>query len=422
MSDLVKLDATVEKNLDMLEQYASLDLAASGKTGRVREAFQAAAAMSALRTLITGKALEYVCALSGTKLGFLTDNYHKRQYDNPYPPELVRDVAIEAILHGARLIGNEFNVIAGGAYFTKNFFTRKLLELKGLTDLKLEFGTPALDQQRMIAAIVVTSTWNLNGKPMGRKDEFQVNYSVKGPPPYDAIRGKAERKAKAAIYSQLTGTVYADGDVTEADAARSVHGTVVEIVPTSVARTLNTGTSVPVEEPRKEPAAAIPPAAPKAPAPAQAEAPAESAKPRRKKAEAPPEQTQAPAPAPTPTPTPTPAPAPAPAPETAPAPTPATKVETFVKPEEEQTKESPADRIMRYKNDLDRKADLTPQILSARANFCWIEVGEDEDRQKLLELLGFKTSKDLIKHNSLETRKAVIVAAATLLEQKGLFG
>jgi hypothetical protein len=424
MSDLnalVKLDANVEKNLDVLEQFATIDLTSAEKTGKFRDAFLAAAAMSRLRELLTGKAIEYVCALSNSRLGFQTDNYYNRQRNNPYPPEIIRDCTIEAVLRGARLVGNEFNLIAGNAYFTKAFFSRKLLEYPGLTDLQIIYGIPAI--QPGGAVIETKATWVLNGKAMSRTEKFAIR--VNEGQGADAIRGKAERKTKAQIYWQLTGTRHADGDVSEADAATPVHGTVVEVG--EGGPSLDTETAVAKDEPKKREALPPPPVAP-APVATPTEAPAEPARPRRaKRQEAPPVEAAPAAPAvPAAPPAAPPATVSAKAEPVAAATPPADTTKEFIHPDLEDKDdrykdEQPATRILRYKMDIENNADISSEILTARANYCWANVGEDEAREKLLELIGMKSLADLKKNRTLQTMKALIVASATYLEEKGLF-
>ena len=43
-------------------------------------------------------------------------------------------------MHGARLDGNEFNIIAGQAYFTREFWTRKVEELGDVSAIDIKVG------------------------------------------------------------------------------------------------------------------------------------------------------------------------------------------------------------------------------------------------------------------------------------------
>jgi hypothetical protein len=446
MSDLaalVKLDVSVEKNLDVLEQFAAIDLTAAEKTGKFRDAFMAAVAMGRLRDLLSGKAMEYIGALKNTRIGFLTDEPSRIAKGRPaYPMDTVRDCVIEAVLRGARLVGNEFNLIAGNAYFTKSFFARKLLEYPGLTDLKVTYGRPVFIPNSSGAVIETTATWNLNGKAMTRTDEHQIR--VNDGQGADAVKGKAERKAKAMIYWQLTGTMHADGDISEVDAATPVHGTVVEAGVGGPS--LNASTSVATDEPKK--AELPPPAVVATPVPA-AEPAAESARPRRKKAEAAAPAAPAAAVAAAPAaPAAAVAAAPVAAAPVAAAPVAAAPVAAapvaaapvaaapvaaapvaagnFIHPADEPEDprykgQTAAQFILRYRKDIEEKADISSEILTARANFAWANVGDDDARNKMLEMLGMKSIDDLKKNRTLQTMKGLIISAATVLEEKGLF-
>jgi len=94
----------------------------------------------------------------------------------------------------------------------------------------------------------------------------------------------------------------------------------------------------------------------------------------------------------------------------------------FVHPDDEKTTESVAQRILRYRNELTDKAiceQMPTEILTARVNYCW---GNSEaDHEKIIKMVGMKDQDDLVKNGTLHTRKAIIIAAATLIESKGLF-
>ncbi len=163
-------------------------------------------------------------ALQGTGLGFLTDKDVAKNGEKPgYPITDVKLVAIEAALMGAHWVGNEFNIISCRPYLTKNFFTRKLREFDGFTDLKLFPGVPVLAGEKG-ALVPYVATWKLNGVEDrierlvtkladNREIDERICVKVNSGMGADAILGKAERKIKAAIYGRLTGSEVADGDV-----------------------------------------------------------------------------------------------------------------------------------------------------------------------------------------------------------------
>lgn len=193
----------------------------AGDSGHFGRAFRMAAAIRALGQAITTEMMQDIMALQGTGLGFLTD-----KGTAGYPVDDVKIVAIEAALMGAHWVGNEFNIISCRPYLTKNFFTRKLREFPGLTDLKLYPGVPVLMGEKG-ALVPYIATWKLNGEEMkieriltklDDKTELDQRICIKvnSGMGADAILGKAERKIKAAIYARLTGSDLTDGEVDDA--------------------------------------------------------------------------------------------------------------------------------------------------------------------------------------------------------------
>lgn len=171
--------------------------------------FKMAAGMRELRTLITDDAMKDVMQLQNTSLGFRTD-----KAQGGYPVDIVKDCVIEASLRGLRPVGNEFNIISGRMYVTKEGFARLVREFPGLSDLKL---TPSVPKTRDGGALVeFKATWNLHGLPDSLVREFPVR--VNTGMGADAIIGKATRKMLAAIYGQLTGSEHAlpEGEVDDA--------------------------------------------------------------------------------------------------------------------------------------------------------------------------------------------------------------
>lgn len=194
----------------------------AGDSGHFGRAFRMAAAIRALGQAITSEMMQDIMALQGTGLGFLTD-----KGTAGYPVDDVKTVAIEAALMGAHWVSNEFNIISARPYLTKNFFTRKLREFPGLTDLQLYPGVPVLMGEKG-ALVPYVATWRLNGEEMrierlltklDDKQELDQRICIKvnSGMGADAILGKAERKIKAAIYARLTGSDLTDGDVGDAN-------------------------------------------------------------------------------------------------------------------------------------------------------------------------------------------------------------
>lgn len=139
--------------------------------------------------------------LMNCKLGFKTDRPNDKN-PHPYSVEVVADCLIEATLRGLRPIGNEWNIISGGCYTTKEGYTHLLSEYPGLTDLKINPSVPVAKGGG--AVVHVSASWKLDGVP--DKLERDIPIRTNAGSGVDQILGKANRKARAAIYEQITGS------------------------------------------------------------------------------------------------------------------------------------------------------------------------------------------------------------------------
>jgi hypothetical protein len=148
--------------------------------------------------------------LQGSKLGFLTDRDPGKDWkgEGPYPEQVIVECAIEAVVCGARWTGNEFNILAGGCYLTKNFWSRKLKEVQGLTDLDLNPGIPELVNGKAI--VQFDATWKLDGKFQRLSRRFSI--LLRKNQTDDATIGKAEARMLKAVFKKVTGSEVTDGD------------------------------------------------------------------------------------------------------------------------------------------------------------------------------------------------------------------
>lgn len=186
-----------------------------------------------LEQALDGPVMDRIMRLKDSSLGFKTDEDSRRRKGSPpYDLSLVKRCAIEAALKGAAFIGNEFNIIAGNVYLTKGYFVRKLRDMPGLSNLKIDYGYPKFAQGGGGALVDVKASWSLNGKSDsldctgGQAIAVRLNEGQGA----DAALGKAERKIRARIYSQITGTTHDDGEVTD-ESLKQVNGEVVHSPP-----------------------------------------------------------------------------------------------------------------------------------------------------------------------------------------------
>ncbi len=212
------------QHLEMLETIATESQMAMQQGGQFVKAVTTARAIKMIRDALSPAVMDDILPLMNTPLGFKTDRDPKKpvkgEYPTPYHVDVVRDCVIVATLKGAALVGNEFNIIAGQTYLTKEFFTRVLGQLDGVTNIVESPGLPIQKDGKTVVRFglswkkdgVADCLKGADGTP-GRVFEIIANqYSGA-----DQIIGKATRKAYAAAYRQITGSqlVSDDGDVTD---------------------------------------------------------------------------------------------------------------------------------------------------------------------------------------------------------------
>lgn len=186
--------------------------------GAIGRCLRTAKGALALNNGITDEMMLDVLMLKNSGLGFRTDEATRD--GGAYPEAVVRSIFIEACMRGLQVVGNEFNIIAGRLYITKEGFSRMLREYEGLTELVITPGLPDIRDKR--ATVHVEASWKLNGLPqaIARDIPVRVNKGMGD----DAVLGKADRKIKAAIFGQITGSEQPEGEVDPGEAASKRHG------------------------------------------------------------------------------------------------------------------------------------------------------------------------------------------------------
>ena len=159
---------------------------------------QAAEAMSGLEKHITPAIVDVVMKMQGSQLGFVTD----KDSSGGYPPEVVKKCFIEATIRGARPIGNEFNIIAGKCYLTKNAVKRLVREFPGISHLDIILESPVEENKQTL--VPFKARWKINGEEYAL-DDGRVPVRVNAGMIVDAILGKAEKKVYDRIYEKLSG-------------------------------------------------------------------------------------------------------------------------------------------------------------------------------------------------------------------------
>lgn len=174
-------------------------------------AFETVAVVHNLRMALTDEVVKQVfMPLMNTKIGFKTDKAPTAKNPNPqlYTAAQVKDCIIDAICIGLLPTGNQFNIIAGQMYPTKEGYTA-LLKKIGCKYI-ISVGQDSQKPEAPFAEIPCKINYDYNGDKGGytfiatvKKDSYSS---------MDQLRGKAERRAKKSLYEYLTGCDFGDAD------------------------------------------------------------------------------------------------------------------------------------------------------------------------------------------------------------------
>lgn len=189
-------------------------------------AFQAVNVVSLLRQALTDEVMDAVfMPLMNTKIGFLTDRNgrpnSRGQVKPTYTKEIVRDCVIDAVAIGLLPTGNQFNIIAERMYPTKEGYTALLRKLGVKYFIDVSFDK---SQTQGFAEIPCKISYQYNGEKNGFSIVATVKKDDYSSP--DQLRGKAERRAKKALYEYITGCDFGDADE---DSSRIVDAEAEEI-------------------------------------------------------------------------------------------------------------------------------------------------------------------------------------------------
>jgi len=208
----------VFENLDALSREAFEAFTSDGQWART---LALGKAVALLAEALDERVMRSIMKLQNKRLGFKTDN--PRGYD----AATVRDALIEAVALGLSPVGNQFNIIGGNMYVTKEGVTTLLRKLPGLSALKLsqkpavirKAATPGVRKdgstyEREEALVTVDVAATFKGREVRESYDFVIR--VNAGMGQDAIAGKAERKARARLYNYLTESSLLEADEEEA--------------------------------------------------------------------------------------------------------------------------------------------------------------------------------------------------------------
>lgn len=237
-----ELPATIVAAKEKFE-VALRDASAIDIVNNFGAAFNAAQVITMLREALTDEVMEKVfMPLMNTKVGFRTDRDGKPDKNGRTKPlydvPTVRDAIIDAAIIGLLPTGNQFNIISGTMYPTKEGYTVLLKKIgaKYIIDVQQDRS-----QNPDFAEFPCKITYAFNGEKNSltvvatvRRDQYSSN---------DQLRGKAERRAKKALYEYLTGTDYGDADETS-----SRPNAVIDTVAVEISEKANAGGAIGIDD------------------------------------------------------------------------------------------------------------------------------------------------------------------------------
>lgn len=202
-TQIAKLDAKLNEVAVKLNNSISTVIGNEAAKG-FEKAYLVANAITELSTLLVPEYMKPIMAMQGNKLGFKTD----KDKEGGYKEAEVKNCLIEAVLFGLQPCGNQFNIIAGNMYATKEGLGYLLSKITGLSyDIIPEL--PRMNDKS--GAVVMNIEWTINGVKKNKKMDIPVKVnSFMGT---DAVIGKATRKARKWLYDTITGSEIPEGDV-----------------------------------------------------------------------------------------------------------------------------------------------------------------------------------------------------------------
>jgi len=202
---VTELPKGLKDTADLIDSGVS-EITTSKQITGFEKAFLLATATKKIKNALTKEYMEPIMELQGSKIGFLTD----KDREGGYPMTIVKDCLIEAVLTGIQPFGNQFNIIGGNMYITKEGFGYLLKNIKGL-----RFAiTPHIPQVKGESAIAkMDIRWEHGENKGAHTIEFPVK--INKYQSVDAVVGKGTRKARAWLYNHITDSEFSDGDVSD---------------------------------------------------------------------------------------------------------------------------------------------------------------------------------------------------------------
>ena len=201
---------------------AEISTVLASKVNGFQKAFVMSSAIDVIKSQLTDEYMKPIMALQGSSLGFKTDQDTIKEKvggkwvtkkGDGYPMEIVKECLIEGVFLGLEATGNQFNIIGGNMYPTREGFGALLDKMP---NLKKNFEYKNIQQPagQKVAYVTVNITWQIDGET-AKKQIIEFPIKSNEYTSYDALIGKAERKAKRWLFNTIKGTDISDGDVND---------------------------------------------------------------------------------------------------------------------------------------------------------------------------------------------------------------
>lgn len=215
MTDVAKQSSTElqliipEKNLKIASEINKIvSWAVTGTEKGMERLYKKSFAVQKIYELLDDEFMKPIMFLQNKKIGFKTD-----AKGDGYSVQTVKDCLVEAMFLGLETTGNQFNIIAGNCYTTKEGFEGKLSKIENLKK-KLVYDIPKTNAEG-VTTVKVLVNWQLGDNPP-KSETIEIPIRVNNGMTNDAILGKAQRKAKKWLYEEVTGQEVPDGDIEDA--------------------------------------------------------------------------------------------------------------------------------------------------------------------------------------------------------------
>jgi len=162
-----------------------------------------------LQEAMSDDVVSVLMSLQGNPMGFRSDKI--------YPPEVVKACAISALLSGAYLVDDEWQIIAGQCYLGQKYFLRKIREYPGVTDVEITIDLP----EALTPTLLVCGGYARCRKGGKRVEVFARKSDKFGDSriavtahkgDIDQAQGKAKKRLAQRLYERIAGVTITDED------------------------------------------------------------------------------------------------------------------------------------------------------------------------------------------------------------------